>query len=324
MPELDTNFAGVLRLAAHPNMDAGGSIDSAHFEKTSHGVRFSLPLERLAISVDNVGGREVADSRVEFLQSDEMTSPIMRRIRLIPTTRQRGKIPTGGALPSSTMQAEFDTAAADSDPGIRDSDYQMSSVVEVKTRASSQAIIQSGDSELDEVVLGAHRLAIADKLLEQVLGGNGQGNNLAGIVGMAGIGSETFMMIDRGKDEAFELAEEVARDAHGRQAGLVWALGTDLDSSAKSTLLEPGSDRRVLERSRMSLSGTPTQRISSGLPSTTGLLCDWSSLILPIADRVEVIINRVTKPGEWIITSRLPVASPILQNASIAYKLEQA
>ena len=74
----------------------------------------------------------------------------------------------------------------------------------------------------------------------------------------------------------------------------------------------------------MSLSGTPTQRISSGLPSTTGLLCDWSSLILPIADRVEVIINRVTKPGEWIITSRLPVASPILQNASIAYKLEQA
>ena len=157
-------------------MDAGGSIDSAHFEKTSHGVRFSLPLERLAISVDNVGGREVADSRVEFLQSDEMTSPIMRRIRLIPTTRQRGKIPTGGALASSTMQAEFDTAAADSDPGIGDSDYQMSSVVEVKTRASSQAIIQSGDSELDEVVLGAHRLAIADKLLEQVLGGNGQGN----------------------------------------------------------------------------------------------------------------------------------------------------
>ena len=45
---------------------------------------------------------------------------------------------------------------------------------------------------------------------------------------MAGIGSETFMMIDRGKDEAFELAEEVARDAHGRQAGLCMGAGNRL------------------------------------------------------------------------------------------------
>ena len=318
------DFASLLRLALSADQMAGAHLDSRAFGRTSHGARFSLPLERLAISVDNVGGREVADSRVEFLQSDEMTSPIMRRIRLIPTTQTRGKLPFGGALPTPTMQGEFDTAAGDSDPGLSDSDYQLSSVVEVKTRLSSRSIIQSGDSELDEVVLLSHRLAIAGKLQEQILGGDGLLNNLSGIVGMAGIGAGSYAVANRGHDEFFELGEETVIDAHGRESGLVWALGTGLHSAAKGSLLEPGSDRRVLERGRLSTSGTPVQRISDGLDSTTGLLADWSAVAVPISDRLEVTINRVSKPGEWLITSRLATASPILQATGIVYALTEA
>ena len=272
MPE-DTivTFANLMRLAVSGDQMAGELIDSADFEKTSHGARMSLPLERAAISVDNVGGRPVAESRVEFLQSDEMAGEIMRRIRLVPTTRTRGKLPTGGSLPTATMEAEFDTSAGTSDPVINDHDFQMSSVVEVKTMVSQQAVIQSGDSELDEIVLLSHRLAIADKLLEQILSGDGLNNNLTGLSGTAGIGGAEYAELDRGGDAAFALAEETVTDANGREQYLAWAMGKALHSSAKSTLLEPGSDRRVLERGRLTLSGVPTQRISSGLPSTTGL-----------------------------------------------------
>ena len=63
-------------------------------------------------------------------------------------------------------------------------------------------------------------------------------------------------------------------------------LGTDISASARNALLEPGSDRRTVERMAMSLSGYPVYRSYSALPVTTGLLADWRAVGIVIQDPI--------------------------------------
>ena len=202
-------------------------------------------------------------------------------------------------------------------------DYDLSSVVEAKTEISLQVAVQTSDSVLD-AVLEAHRIGLADRLLSQILSGDGVGNNLSGVAGATGIGSATYLVADRGGDEAFVNGEIAVEDGFGRMEHMGWALGRDLDTSAKKTAVEPGASRRVLEEGRLTLSGLPAQRIVEGLASTTGLIADWQTVIVPILDQLVIVVDRVSNPGEVRITSRLPVASPILTHPSAVFKLEQA
>ena len=201
--------------------------------------------------------------------------------------------------------------------------YDLSSVVESKSEISLQLAIQTGDDTLD-AVLEAHRLAISDRLLGQVLAGDGVGNNLAGVASASGIGSATYLVADRGGDEAFVNGEIAVEDGFGRMEHMGWALGTDLDTSARKTAVEPGASRRVLEEGRLTLSGLPAQRIVEGLGATTGLVADWRTIIVPILDQLVIVIDRVSVPGMVRITTRLPIADPILTHPSTIYKLEQA
>ena len=54
-------------------------------------------------------------------------------------------------------------------------DFDLSSVIEAKSEVSLEVAVQTADSVLDDV-LESHRLGLADKMLEQVLSGDGTGN----------------------------------------------------------------------------------------------------------------------------------------------------
>ena len=201
--------------------------------------------------------------------------------------------------------------------------FDLDSVIESKTEISLELAIQTGDDTLD-AVLEAHRLGLADRMLEQVLSGDGTGSNLAGVASATGIGSATYLLADRGSDEAFTDGELSVEDGGGRSPYMAWALGRDLDTSAQKTAVEPGASRRVLEGGRLTLSGLPAQRIVEGLTSTTGLIADWQTVIVPILSELIIVVDRITTPGMARITSRLPIADPIVTHPSAVYALTQA
>ena len=202
-------------------------------------------------------------------------------------------------------------------------EYDLDSVVEAKTETSLQIAVQTSDFVLDDV-LEAHRIGIADRLLEQVLAGDGTGNNLSGVASATGIGSATYAVADRGSDEFFTDAENGVADSFGRMEHAAWALGTDLDTSAKKTAIEPGGSRRVLEMGRLTLSGLPAQRIVEGLGATTGLIADWQTVIVPILDQLVIVVDRITIPGYVRITSRLPIGGPLVTHPETIYALTQS
>ena len=105
---------------------------------------------------------------------------------------------------------------------------------------------------------------------------------------------------------------------------MAWGLGTSLDTSARKVAIEPGGSRRVLEAGRLTLSGLPAQRIVEGLEATVGLVADWQTVIVPVLSELIIVVDRISVPGEVRITSRLPVADPILTHPSTIYKLTQA
>ena len=202
-------------------------------------------------------------------------------------------------------------------------DFGLSSTIEAKSEISLELAVQTGDGVLD-AVLEAHRLGIADRMLEQVLSGDGVGNNLSGVASASGIGTGTYVVADRGGDETFVDGEISVADAGGRSQFVAWGLGKDLDTSAKKTAVEPGASRRVVENGRLTLSGTPAQRIVEGLAGTTGLCADWERITVPVLSQLVIVVDRITIPGFVRITTRLPIADPIITHPSAVFMIEQA
>ena len=202
-------------------------------------------------------------------------------------------------------------------------DYDLSSVVEAKSEVSLQLATQTADTVLD-AVLEAHRIGLADRMLSQVLAGDGAGNNLNGIVNASGIGAGTYLVADRGSDGAFTDAELAVQDGGGRAPYIAWGFGRTLSSSARKVAIEPGASRRVEERGALTLSGTPVQRITEGLAGTTGLCADWRTVVVPVLSELIIVIDRISVPGFVRITSRLPIASPIVTHPAAVYALTQA
>ena len=202
-------------------------------------------------------------------------------------------------------------------------DYDLSSTIEAKSEVSLEVAVQTADDTLD-AVLEAHRIALADRLLSQVLSGDGTSNDLSGVVNATGILSATYALADRGGDEAFTDAEIAVQDAGGRSEHMAWALGTDLSTSTQKTSIEPGSSRRTQEGGRLTLSGTPAQRITEGLLGTTGLCADWERITVPVLSQLVIVVDRITIPGFVRITTRLPIADPIITHPSAVFMIEQA
>ena len=202
-------------------------------------------------------------------------------------------------------------------------EFDLDSVIEAKSEVSLQVAIQTADDTLD-AVLEAHRIGLADRLLEQVLGGDGTGNNLAGVASATGIGAGSYPLADRGSDEFFTDGEIAVADAGGRSPYTAWGFGKDLSTSARKVAIEPGGSRRVEEMGRLTLSGTPVQRITEGLAGTTGLVADFRTVVVPVLSELLVVVDRISIPGMVRLTSRLPIADPIVTHPSAVYALTQA
>ena len=203
-------------------------------------------------------------------------------------------------------------------------DFDLDSVIEAKSEISSQLAVQAGNDFAMDSVLESHRQSIADTLLVQSVAGSGVGNDLLGVVHAPGVQTATYAQADRGASAALQTAEDAVEDAGGRGAYMSWAMGRDVSASARRALLEPGSDRRVEERGRLSLSGLPVQRVVEGLAATTAVVADWRAVVQPISSELAVVVDRQTSPGDVRITSRLPVANPILSHPTTCYSLTQA
>ena len=118
--------------------------------------------------------------------------------------------------------------------------YQLDSIVEAKSEVSLEVAVQTADTVLDDV-LEAHRLGIADRLLEQILSGDATGNNLNGIVNATGIGAGTYVLADRGNDGSFTDGELAVEDGGGRTEHMGWALARIHRRTSLGTALEEAS-----------------------------------------------------------------------------------
>lgn len=201
-------------------------------------------------------------------------------------------------------------------------EYTLNKVIEAKSEISGQLLMQS-DFAFD-AVLEAHRRATADRLLLQVLAGDGKGHNLLGVASAPGIGGATYEADNRGSSGVFQDGEDAIEDAGARGQYTAWGAGVSLSTSARRVTIEPGSDRRSEEAGRISLTNTPIQRVGSGLAPTEGLCADWSLILQPILSEILVIIDRQTSPGMTILTTRLPCSSPLVTHPSTVFKLTQA
>ena len=313
MPDqVNLTYQGLLRLWASPDQSAGSNIASSHYSPTPDGCRMRLRVDQLAIiGSDAVGGRATPpDYGIEWLQG-RGSGPVMPLIRLLPIEATRGKLGIGSTLPTVTVEDEFSSSAAFSDPTLSDEDFILSTVLETRTRVSFQAAIQS-DENLVDLTLAAHLEAIRDQLLIEIVAGDSSGNHLTGLMSRTDNDTQTYAVADIGSDVPFGLAENSIEDAGGDAAGMAWLLGESLSNATRTTLIEPGSDRRVEERRRFTLSGSPVQRLTAGIADTTAVGADWSKVIVPVADELEVTIDRVSQPGTLKLTSRWAVADPIL------------
>ena len=323
--ETEVTYRELLRAAAEGAKDYP-DIDNSAFAPfpSGGGATLRLPLRQLAaIGTDDVSGdRPSLREPVRWLAGDGDESPILARARIIPVNQIRGKLPAGTRLPDTVMTGPFGDNTGDFDPTIGDFDFALTSIIESRTSVNRAAIIQSSDAAIDDMVLGAQRVAIRDRMVQQILVGSGNNNQIQGIVNVAGVPGSSYPMADRGSSGAFQDGEDAVEDAGGRLESFAWALGSDLSSSARRTAIDPGGSRRTEERGRLTLSGVAVQRVGA-LPATMGVLADWANVLVLTLDELEVIVDAVSKPGDVRLTSRLPIAM-IPTQPTTAYILRQS
>ena len=326
MTTKEMTFGGLLALALRDDMNpAAEYLESDLYSRTPHGAELRLSTESFAvIGSDDVAGTDVRGVSGRLDWPVERATALLDLLTVFEVAETRGRVPVG-TRPAVTMQAESATAGADADPGIADREFHCASVIEAKSSYSSQLVLQAAsDLNVSAAIEASHRAAIRQALLAQLVNGDGQGNNLSGILSAAGIGSTTYPQTDAGKESYFTTGESTVEDADADPGAMAWLLGSDLSDAAKGALLEPGSDRRTLERGRMSLSGYRSFRSDSALPGTSGVVADWASIALVVQDSILVTIDRFSRPGEVRLTSRLAVADPIVTRAARVYALTQA
>ena len=304
-------------------------IDDEAVTFSSHGAELSLPV-RDFMKFAVIGADAVAGSDVEGVIGESLDFPIDRAVRVLDlmtvyeVSETRGKLPIG-TTPAVTMQAESVTAGADADPGISDVTYHTDSVVECKSSYSMELAIQAGDNpNIGMAIEESHRQAIREELLAQAISGDGVGNNLAGILGTVGIGMAEYTQANIARANDFISGEEAVEDSDADPSRMAWLVGTTLDSSLRSRVNDPGSDRRSIERKVMTLSGYPALRSYSAMPVDQALLCDWGSIALIVQGDLHLTIDRLTRPGEIRLTSRLTVADPQVTRPQRIYKIVPA
>ena len=324
------NFGQILHLSiSDPTRPGNDYVEDEDFHKTQSGAQFRIPaaslLQLAIISADDPAGVDVQAPVKQPDFSLDRATALLDQMTVFTVKETRGKVPSG-TLPITTVQAESTTAGSDADPGAADAPYHAFSVIEAKSSYSNQLVLEAGRNvDIAAFVEESHRQSIRLRLLGAILkNGTAIPPLVNGIASLSNIGEGTYPTLDRGKESFFTVAESAVEDADSNPTTTAWLLGKTLHDSAKGALLEPGSDRRVTERARMSLSGYPVYRAIDLMENTTGILADWASIALVLQGDINVTVDAVTRPGTVRITSRLTMAPPIGMRPGRIYILTEA
>ena len=162
-------------------------------------------------------------------------------IRTVEVTTRKGKLPTGKTLPTAAMTGEFSASGWDTDNEISDTDFDLRHFVEAQIEVSFEAVLQSSVALVDDL-LEALRLAISERILQQIVSGDGQGHNLSAV-------TNAYRDWKRDVYERHDAGEgrgvHYGGDDHRRQLAelrAAWILGRTLShGGTATTAIEPGA-----------------------------------------------------------------------------------
>ena len=280
--------------------------------------RWKLPVfsDTAAIESDAFGDSTRAPVPATWLT--DPASPVLSGIRFVPVTSTTGIVPVGATLPTAVIKAESADPSALSDPVLGDVGFSCS-VVEVRTMVSGRSLMQSGGFLMD-LVDDAQRIAIRQKLLQQLLAGSGTSPEYTGLVHTTN--SVDYAVGDRGQDGPILDAEDALEDEGANMPTAVWVMGRDIHTSASRAIAEPGDGARTVERGVVRLTGTRALR-SGLITSTTGLLIDLSSVFVAVLEEELLVVDRIQRPGDVIVTRQI-FASLIETRTSHVRKIVEA
>ena len=265
----EISFGQVLKAACDGGHEARKRIHPEAFSVHDGVGQFQLPVhgEEYAIPATAIQDTPFY-GRIEWLASSGV--PLLDRILTLAVPTRRGTVPIGGALPEARMLPEdpMSATAAASDPGITGMIFELAQTIEVQTKLSLQVIVQSSEDILG-AVQDALRRSIAERLLQQILGGTGMNNQLLGLPSRTNVDGGTYVTANRGNANGFVEGETAIEDAQGTPGA--WALGKAISDASRKVVIEPGGTRRVEEAGRLTLSGLKTYRDDS-LTDTTGIV----------------------------------------------------
>ena len=132
---------------------------------------------------------------------------------------------------------------------------------------------------------------------------SGQGDNLAGLNAVPGVGTGTYLSSNKGQSDEIIDAENTALEGGANEAALIWIAGPTLHHALRTAIEDPGSGRRTVERRVIRLSGTPVVRLE-GIEPDTAFLIDTSDIFLAQQGGREVYLDRVSRPGSVFHTTR--------------------
>ncbi len=302
--------------------EAALDIDSEFYQHDGQGAHFRLPTKQFGIdATTSPGGQEVRRDPDPW--PIERATSLLDRMSVYTVEQKQGRLPVG-VPPTVSMEGETTTQSADSDPVLNETAYSCDSVVEARSSYTLGLAARAATHDIGEEIEAAHRQAIRKALLTQIVSGDGQGQNLLGILNQTGIGAGTYQAADRGKWAGFLDVENIVEDADADRGAMAWLLHSGLYRDAQNTSLDSYGARFTIEGGEMAVSGYRTFRSKTAIPADTALLADWSSIVLAIHGDLSITIDRVSIPGVVTVTSRLPVADPVLVRPVRVYKLEQA
>ena len=296
----------------------GGSVHHDLIQPLPNGGMFKLPsllrpeLSKFAIITADDPATERQSLPYIPSTAASGTQRILSGINALSVRDKTGFAPVGSGLPSASMLNETDNSTA-SDPSFSRKDYS-ARTIESSTETSLQLLLQGQASPIDNVIENAQREALFQLLVDQMLEGDGTGNNLLGLNALPNVLSATYTVAQNGSVQAFIDAEDSALSGDANESELAWVVGGTLHAAMRSAIEDPGSGRRTIERRVIRTSGTPVIR-SNRVTATTAYLIDLSDIYVIVqtgADGclesgIETYANRVSRPGSLLLSSRIYV-----------------
>ena len=207
-------------------------------------VKFDWPLmQEAAISADPSSGVSDEGLRPDFNFRNEggilrlfdavevtgdQTAPLMDSD---PVTRMRAE----HAAPATVTDVAFVDPAPTLEPHIAEGVVRITDQMAFQAPGAVSALLMSLDR------------ALVNKVVQQVLNGSGQGDEVLGALSTVGINSHPVQAGDLGKLSSFHEAEDTLAVSVPRLRR-AWVLDEQLWRTARQTFIVPGASPRVLQR----------------------------------------------------------------------------